>query len=83
MVKSKLPIKVWPLYYFVNDALPGDTNGDKVGDVWYVAKPDYSIMYANAQLVGHDGKNYIGDNTEGEGLTPYLVDINVEHSIHL
>jgi predicted lipoprotein with Yx(FWY)xxD motif len=26
----------WPLYYFANDAAPGDTNGQGVGDVWYV-----------------------------------------------
>jgi len=26
----------WPLYYFAADATPGDTNGQSVGDVWYV-----------------------------------------------
>jgi predicted lipoprotein with Yx(FWY)xxD motif len=26
----------WPLYYFASDAAPGDTNGQGVGDVWYV-----------------------------------------------
>jgi predicted lipoprotein with Yx(FWY)xxD motif len=26
----------WPLYYFVNDAVPGDVNGQGVNDVWYV-----------------------------------------------
>jgi predicted lipoprotein with Yx(FWY)xxD motif len=29
----------WPLYYFANDAAPGDTNGQDVGDVWYVVSP--------------------------------------------
>jgi predicted lipoprotein with Yx(FWY)xxD motif len=29
----------WPLYYFANDAAPGDTNGHEVGDVWFVAIP--------------------------------------------
>ncbi len=26
----------WPLYYFANDQQPGDTNGQGVGDVWFV-----------------------------------------------
>jgi predicted lipoprotein with Yx(FWY)xxD motif len=26
----------WPLYYFAEDAAPGDTNGQGVGDNWYV-----------------------------------------------
>lgn len=28
-----------PLYYFVNDAKPGDRNGDKMQNVWFVAVP--------------------------------------------
>jgi len=28
-----------PLYYFVGDALPGETNGDGVGGVWSLATP--------------------------------------------
>ncbi len=26
----------WPLYYFANDAGPGDTNGQGVNDVWFL-----------------------------------------------
>lgn len=66
--------KGWPLYYFANDPQAGDTNGDAVNNVWFVAKPDYSIMIANAQLVGDDGKNYTSGYVEGEGMTPYFVD---------
>ena len=29
----------WPLYYWYEDAAPGDTNGQTVGDVWYVVSP--------------------------------------------
>ena len=29
----------WPLYFFANDAAPGDVNGQDVGDVWYVVSP--------------------------------------------
>lgn len=68
--------KGWPLYYFMNDNAPGDTNGDDVNNIWYVAKPDYSLMYAREQLVGHDDKNYLSDYTEGDGETSYIVDIN-------
>ena len=26
----------WPLYYFAKDQQPGNTNGQGVGDVWFV-----------------------------------------------
>jgi len=68
--------KGWPLYYFANDAVSGDTNGDKVNNVWYIAKPDYSLMYVVSQLVGADGINYKSDYTEGEGVTFYITDID-------
>jgi predicted lipoprotein with Yx(FWY)xxD motif len=29
----------WPLYYFANDAVAGDVNGQGVNDVWYVLSP--------------------------------------------
>lgn len=66
--------KGWPLYYYGGDAAPGDTNGEAVGQSWYVAKPDYSIMLATTQLVGHDGKNYTNTYQEGDGDTQYFVD---------
>jgi predicted lipoprotein with Yx(FWY)xxD motif len=28
-----------PLYYFANDTIAGDTNGQGLGDAWFVAKP--------------------------------------------
>ncbi len=30
----------WPLYHFASDAAPGDTNGQGVGDVWFVVDAD-------------------------------------------
>lgn len=38
--------KGWPLYYFASDSGAGDTSGDGVGNNWFIAKPDYSLMYA-------------------------------------
>lgn len=31
-----------PLYYFAGDSEPGDTNGQGVGDIWYLLAPDGS-----------------------------------------
>jgi len=66
--------KGWPLYYFKNDNNAGDTNGEKVNNVEYVAKPDYSLMYVTAQLVGHDTVNYKSDYSVGNGNTFYITD---------
>jgi len=33
-----------PLYYFFKDLAPGDTNGQKVGDVWFVVAPDGKLV---------------------------------------
>jgi len=70
--------KGWPLYYFKNDVKQGDVLGDKVNNIWYVAKPDYSLMYVQAQLVGKDANgnnvNYKSDYTLGDGLTFYITD---------
>lgn len=78
---KQISYKGWPLYYFaplanganVQEA-PGKTQGDGVDGSWFVAKPDYSIMIVNAQLLGHDGKDYKSDYTEGLGTTTYFTD---------
>jgi len=79
--KKQVTYKGFPLYYYapvvsgVNTReAPGQTTGENVGGIWFVAKPDYSIMLINAQLVGADGKNYKSDYTEGTGKTLYFTD---------
>lgn len=66
--------KGWPLYYYSADAAAGDVKGDAFNKVWAAAKADYSVMFANAQLVGHDGLNYKADGTAGDGVSTYLTD---------
>ena len=29
----------WPLYYYIDDAAAGDSNGQAVGDVWFLVTP--------------------------------------------
>ena len=66
--------KGWPLYYFKNDLNPGETNGEAVGNVWFVAKPDYSIMLIDNILVGKDGITYNSNYEPGEEVVQYFVD---------
>ena len=66
--------KGWPLYYYRNDAKAGDIAGENIGNVWQVAKPNYTVMLASRQLVGNDGKNYTFDTKEGTGNSLFLVD---------
>ncbi|WP_135364148.1 COG4315 family predicted lipoprotein [Halosimplex halophilum] len=34
----------WPLYYFASDEDPGDANGQGANDVWWVLRPDGSVV---------------------------------------
>ncbi len=73
--------KGWPLYYSKLDAKAGDVLGDKVGNAWFAAKPNYTLMVVNSQLKGLDGKSYVTTTStaayaEGVGNTIYLTDAN-------
>jgi predicted lipoprotein with Yx(FWY)xxD motif len=42
----------WPLYYYQADTKPGDVKGENVLDVWFVIKPDESVLIANNKNLG-------------------------------
>lgn len=78
---SQIRYRTWPLYYYaplVNNVnvkeQVGQTTGDALNNVWFAAKPDYSILFANAQLIGNNGKNYTSAYVEGTGKTLYFTD---------
>ncbi len=64
--------KGWPLYFFANDEQSGDINGDGVGNVWFVGKPDYRVMVAN-QVVDDTEITYLVDYS-GNTLYRFTVD---------
>ena len=66
--------KGWPLYYFVNDMLPGEMKGEGLIGKWFVAKPDYSIMITDNQLTGLNQVNYKADYTPGDEVIQYFTD---------
>ncbi|MBC7937280.1 MAG: hypothetical protein H7Y86_18195 [Rhizobacter sp.] len=73
----QLAYKGWPMYYYtpanVQEAI-GQTSGEGIGGVWFVAKPDYTIMIANHQLTGANAVNYLGNYTPGDGRSIYFTD---------
>jgi predicted lipoprotein with Yx(FWY)xxD motif len=77
---KQLTYKGWQLYYYApayngtnTIEIAGQTGGDGVNGTWFISKPDYTIMLARTQLVGHNGKSYKSDYTEGTGATTYFV----------
>ena len=59
----------WPLYYYQADAKPGDVNGENVLKVWYVMKPDESVMITQSPALGQ----YLTD-TSGKTLYVFTKD---------
>ncbi len=59
-----------PLYYWINDAAPGDATGQGAGDVWFVATMPTVGVGGNAEL----GDFLVGSN----GFTLYTFDNDAE-----
>jgi predicted lipoprotein with Yx(FWY)xxD motif len=53
-----------PLYYFGGDQQPGDTNGQEIGDVWYVVSPEGEPVESADE--GGSGDQGAGKQTEVE-----------------
>ncbi|MEO6549391.1 MAG: hypothetical protein ABIN94_15420 [Ferruginibacter sp.] len=69
--------KGWPMYYYAPAGVQetaGQTLGEGVGNVWFVAKPNYSITISNFQLTNQNDINYLGNYTTGVGRTNYFSD---------
>lgn len=75
--QKQLTYKGWPLYYYTPNGVPeapNVTGGEGIGGIWFVAKPDYTIMLANKQLIGGDDIHYKSDYTAGDGNTIFFTD---------
>lgn len=72
--KKQTTYKGWPLYYYVSDVAAGDTKGEGVGSIWYVAKPDYTVMLMDNNLKGLDGVSYTSKYVPGTERVKYFVD---------
>jgi predicted lipoprotein with Yx(FWY)xxD motif len=71
--------KGWPLYTYAGDS-PGNIGGDGLESIWYVAKPDYTVMLVKFQLTGNDGIMYDSTYKPGTGARFYLTD---DHGVTL
>jgi predicted lipoprotein with Yx(FWY)xxD motif len=84
----------WPLYYWINDEAPGDTNGHNVNNVWAVAYPETHVFLGGSEelgrfLVGPESLTLYRFNPDELGVSvcydqcailwpPFLVDEGVE-----
>lgn len=68
---DQLSCDEWPLYTFVGDTTPGETNGQGSGEVWYVVAPDCSLVGAEAPASApadqDDADDAYGPSDSGEG----------------
>jgi predicted lipoprotein with Yx(FWY)xxD motif len=67
----------WPLYLFSGDEAPGDTNGQEIGDVWYVVSSTGTPVESEGEAEGSGETDEGGQSTlavEESDLGQILVD---------
>ena len=65
----------WPLYYYQGDTKAVDTNGENVLKVWFVVKPDESVLISHSATLGL----YLTD-TSGKTLYYFTKDTSGQSS---
>jgi predicted lipoprotein with Yx(FWY)xxD motif len=75
-----------PLYYYEGDQAPGDTNGQGLGDVWFVAAEDGSIpnpqTVSSPELVLETSSTDLGNFITGiDGRTAYFFSPDVDPGV--
>ncbi|MCE8424606.1 MAG: hypothetical protein J5U17_02380 [Candidatus Methanoperedens sp.] len=71
--KKQTTYKGWPLYYFSGDLNPGDLKGEGVNNIWFIARPDYSIFIADKDnmsfIVDAKGKTLYNFTKDSTGMS--------------
>ena len=62
----------WPLYYFANDRQPGNTNGQGVGNVWWVVSTHGGPIQTDARVTLSDHPDLGSILADRSGRTMYL-----------
>ncbi len=63
-----------PLYYFGGDQQPGDTNGQEIGDVWYVVSPQGEAVEGGDEGGGDEATGQTEVEAEDSSLGTILTD---------
>ena len=74
IVLNRLLIKVGLYIILKATAAAGDITGDGINRIFFIAKPDYTLMIAETQLVGNDKVLYDSTYKAGTGNTIYITD---------
>ena len=71
--KKQTTYSGWPLYYFSGDASPGDIKGEGVNKIWFIARPDYTILIADKDnmkfIVDAKGKTLYNFTNDTSGVS--------------